>query len=91
MYTQACWAFYPIPLKQLHTLVFLPTDPVLKVTLAVSDLQKSLNYWSNLLGMKIYEQDEEKKRALLGYADDQVSDLQRNSLLAPLCLVHKSG
>ncbi|XP_036264318.1 glyoxalase domain-containing protein 4 isoform X2 [Pipistrellus kuhlii] len=46
-------------------------DPVLKVTLAVSDLQKSLNYWSNLLGMKIYEKDEEKQRALLGYADNQ--------------------
>uniref|UniRef100_A0A8C9QI88 Glyoxalase domain-containing protein 4 n=1 Tax=Spermophilus dauricus TaxID=99837 RepID=A0A8C9QI88_SPEDA len=37
----------------------------------VSDLQKSLHYWSNLLGMKIYEQDEEKQRALLGYADNQ--------------------
>ncbi|KAK2110426.1 Glyoxalase domain-containing protein 4 [Saguinus oedipus] len=46
-------------------------DPVLKVTLAVSDLQKSLNYWCNLLGMKIYEKDEEKQRALLGYADNQ--------------------
>ena len=51
------------------------TDPVLKVTLAVSDLQKSLNYWSNLLGMKIYEEDEREQRALLGYADNQVSDL----------------
>uniref|UniRef100_A0A8C9EEE9 Glyoxalase domain-containing protein 4 n=1 Tax=Phocoena sinus TaxID=42100 RepID=A0A8C9EEE9_PHOSS len=48
-----------------------PPDPVLKVTLAVSDLQKSLNYWSNLLGMKIYEKDEKKQRALLGYADNQ--------------------
>ncbi|XP_077021563.1 glyoxalase domain-containing protein 4 isoform X2 [Tamandua tetradactyla] len=47
------------------------SDPVLKVTLAVSDLQKSVNYWSNLLGMKIYEKDEEKQRALLGYADNQ--------------------
>uniref|UniRef100_A0A2K5PIG1 Glyoxalase domain-containing protein 4 n=1 Tax=Cebus imitator TaxID=2715852 RepID=A0A2K5PIG1_CEBIM len=47
------------------------SDPVLKVTLAVSDLQKSLNYWCNLLGMKIYEKDEEKQRALLGYADNQ--------------------
>ncbi|XP_042771479.1 glyoxalase domain-containing protein 4 isoform X2 [Panthera leo] len=47
------------------------SDPILKVTLAVSDLQKSLNYWSNLLGMKIYEKDEEKQRALLGYADNQ--------------------
>ncbi|EQB78284.1 glyoxalase domain-containing protein 4-like protein [Camelus ferus] len=49
----------------------LMEDPVLKVTLAVSDLQKSLNYWSNLLGMKIYEKDEQKQRALLGYADNQ--------------------
>uniref|UniRef100_G1NVR4 Glyoxalase domain-containing protein 4 n=2 Tax=Myotis lucifugus TaxID=59463 RepID=G1NVR4_MYOLU len=47
------------------------SDPVLKVTLAVSDLQKSLNYWSNLLGMKVYEKNEEKQRALLGYADNQ--------------------
>lgn len=51
------------------------TDPVLKVTLAVSDLQKSLNYWSNLLGMKIYEKDEKEQRALLGYADNQVSNV----------------
>ncbi|XP_032705265.1 glyoxalase domain-containing protein 4 isoform X1 [Lontra canadensis] len=47
------------------------SDPILKVTLAVSDLKKSLNYWSNLLGMKIYEKNEEKQRALLGYADNQ--------------------
>ncbi|XP_058139772.2 glyoxalase domain-containing protein 4 [Dasypus novemcinctus] len=47
------------------------SDPVLKVTLAVSDLQNSLNYWSNLLGMTVYEKDEEKQRALLGYADNQ--------------------
>lgn len=46
-------------------------DPVLKVTLGVSDLHKSVNYWSHLLGMKIYEKDEEKQRALLGYADNQ--------------------
>ncbi|XP_076210478.1 glyoxalase domain-containing protein 4 [Aptenodytes patagonicus] len=49
----------------------LKQDPVLKVTLGVSDLQKSVNYWSDLLGMKIYEKDEEKQRALLGYADNQ--------------------
>ncbi|XP_059236301.1 glyoxalase domain-containing protein 4 isoform X2 [Mustela nigripes] len=47
------------------------SDPILKVTLAVSDLKKSLNYWSNLLGMKIYEKNEETQRALLGYADNQ--------------------
>lgn len=46
---------------------------MLKVTLGVSDLQKSVNYWSDLLGMKIYEKDEEKQRVLLGYADNQVS------------------
>ncbi|XP_074869442.1 glyoxalase domain-containing protein 4 isoform X1 [Carettochelys insculpta] len=46
-------------------------DPVLKVTLAVSNLQKSVSYWSDLLGMNIYERDEEKQRALLGYADNQ--------------------
>uniref|UniRef100_A0A8C3P7S2 Glyoxalase domain-containing protein 4 n=1 Tax=Chrysemys picta bellii TaxID=8478 RepID=A0A8C3P7S2_CHRPI len=46
-------------------------DPVLKVTLAVSNLQKSVSYWSDLLGMKIYETNEEKQRALLGYADNQ--------------------
>lgn len=48
-------------------------DPVLKVTLGVSDLQKSVNYWSDLLGMEIYEKDEENQRAVLGYADNQVS------------------
>ncbi|XP_038670497.1 glyoxalase domain-containing protein 4 [Scyliorhinus canicula] len=47
------------------------TDPVQKVTLAVSDLQRSINYWSDLLGMKVYERNDAKKRALLGYADDQ--------------------
>uniref|UniRef100_A0A8B9TPR2 Glyoxalase domain containing 4 n=1 Tax=Anas platyrhynchos TaxID=8839 RepID=A0A8B9TPR2_ANAPL len=49
----------------------LKQDPVLKVTLGVSDLRKSISYWSDLLGMKIYEKDEEKQRALLGYADNQ--------------------
>ncbi|MEE6469479.1 hypothetical protein FKM82_008648 [Ascaphus truei] len=47
------------------------TDPVQKVTLAVSDLQKSIAYWSGLLGMKMYNKDETKKKALLGYADNQ--------------------
>ncbi|XP_078404297.1 glyoxalase domain-containing protein 4 [Cetorhinus maximus] len=47
------------------------TDPVQKVTLAVSDLQRSIDYWSNLLGMKVYEKSDAKKHALLGFADDQ--------------------
>ncbi|XP_053131393.1 glyoxalase domain-containing protein 4 isoform X1 [Hemicordylus capensis] len=46
-------------------------DPVLKVTLAVSRLQTSVNYWSKLLGMKVYETDEGLQKALLGYADNQ--------------------
>uniref|UniRef100_A0A8D0AY99 Glyoxalase domain-containing protein 4 n=1 Tax=Salvator merianae TaxID=96440 RepID=A0A8D0AY99_SALMN len=46
-------------------------DPMLKVTLAVSNLQMSLDYWSKLLGMKVYEKDESKQKVLLGYADNQ--------------------
>ncbi|XP_029467954.1 glyoxalase domain-containing protein 4 isoform X1 [Rhinatrema bivittatum] len=46
-------------------------DPVQKVMLGVSDLEKSLNYWSNLIGMKVYSKDEEKKKAVLGFADNQ--------------------
>ncbi|XP_005110015.1 glyoxalase domain-containing protein 4 [Aplysia californica] len=44
-------------------------DPVKKVTLASSDLKKSVDFWSRLAGMKIYEQQE--KSALLGYDDNQ--------------------
>ncbi|PKU33933.1 hypothetical protein llap_15765 [Limosa lapponica baueri] len=58
-------------------------DPVLKVTLGVSDLQNSVNYWSNLLGMKIYEKDEKNQRALLGYADDQGGFLLAARLTQP--------
>lgn len=47
------------------------TDPVQKVTLGVSDLQRSTRYWSALLGMKVYERNEDKKTVLLGYADHQ--------------------
>lgn len=46
-------------------------DPVVKVTLAVSSLPKSVDYWSRLLGMKVYEMDEGKQRVLLGYAEYQ--------------------
>ncbi|XP_046463775.1 glyoxalase domain-containing protein 4-like [Daphnia pulex] len=45
------------------------TDPVQKVTLAISEKDQSLTYWSELLKLKLYEQSE--KQALLGYADDQ--------------------
>lgn len=46
------------------------SDPVEKVALGVSDLSKSLKYWHEVLGMKLYEQT--SSAALLGYADDQI-------------------
>nr|DBA33407.1 TPA: hypothetical protein GDO54_001097 [Pyxicephalus adspersus] len=47
------------------------TDPVQKVTIAVSDIKKSTAYWHDLLGLKIYHEDESKKSVLLGYGDNQ--------------------
>lgn len=44
-------------------------DPVKKVTLASSNLQQSVKFWSELCGMKIFSQEE--KKALLGYSEDQ--------------------
>ncbi|XP_059685270.1 glyoxalase domain-containing protein 4 isoform X5 [Gavia stellata] len=75
----------------------LKQDPVLKVTLGVSDLQKSVNYWSDLLGMKIYEKDEEKQRALLGYADNQLPNIEalmkkeNQKILTPLVSLDTPG
>ncbi|XP_053503249.1 glyoxalase domain-containing protein 4 [Ictalurus furcatus] len=46
-------------------------DPVQKITLAVSDLQRSVHYWSSLLGMKVMEKSEEKKSVLMGFSDSQ--------------------
>ena len=53
-------------------------DPVQKVTLAVSDLQRSVHYWSSLLGMSVMEKDETKKTVLMGFGESQVS----------LCVIH---
>ncbi|MBN3304900.1 GLOD4 protein, partial [Amia calva] len=47
------------------------TDPVQKVTLAVSDLQRSTAYWSSLLGMQVFERDEGRRTVLLGFSDTQ--------------------
>jgi len=52
--------------------IFLVIDPVQKVSLAVSDLQRSIHYWSALLGMKVIEKNEDKKIALMGFSDNQV-------------------
>ncbi|XP_056297103.1 glyoxalase domain-containing protein 4 [Pseudoliparis swirei] len=47
------------------------SDPVQKVCLGVSDLQRSTRYWTTLLGMKVMEKNEEKKTVLMGFADTQ--------------------
>lgn len=44
-------------------------DPVQKVTIASSNLTKSLNYWNELLGLKLLEQTE--STALLSYGENQ--------------------
>ncbi|KRT83835.1 hypothetical protein AMK59_3264 [Oryctes borbonicus] len=46
-------------------------DPVEKVTLASSNLQKSIDYWNGLLGLKIFTKNDEKRNVLLGFNDDQ--------------------
>ncbi|KAG7478862.1 hypothetical protein JOB18_010630 [Solea senegalensis] len=46
-------------------------DPVLKVCLGVSDLQRSTRYWTTLLGMKVMKTNEEKKTVLMAFADTQ--------------------
>ncbi|XP_065891510.1 glyoxalase domain-containing protein 4-like isoform X2 [Dysidea avara] len=48
-------------------------DPVVKVTLSVSSLQKSLEYWNKLLGMKIMKQTDTS--AELAYSDSQLPEI----------------
>ena len=61
-------------------------DPVEKVSLGVSDLNKSIKYWHGLLGMKLYEQNSDT--VLLGFADDQCK-LELVSLTQ--CIDHGTG
>jgi len=44
-------------------------DPVIKVSLACSNLQNSINYWNGLLEMKLFEKSENK--VLLGYKENE--------------------
>ncbi|XP_035648109.1 glyoxalase domain-containing protein 4-like isoform X3 [Oncorhynchus keta] len=73
-----------------------PNDPVQKVCLAVSDLQKSTHYWSSLLGMKVIERHEEKT-VLMGFADTQLADLEalmtkeNQKILTPLVSLDTPG
>ncbi|XP_062872502.1 glyoxalase domain-containing protein 4 [Trichomycterus rosablanca] len=58
-------------------------DPVQKVSLAVSDLQRSIHYWSSLLGMKVMEKSEEMKSVLMGFSDSQCK-LELRDIGAPV-------
>lgn len=45
------------------------SDPVVKVSLASSNLSKSIAYWNGLLSLKIFEKN--NKSVLLGFSEDQ--------------------
>lgn len=57
-------------LVMMRWLLLLTADPVYSVSLSVSNLEKSLPYWNQVLGMKIYSQSD--SRATLGYENNQV-------------------
>lgn len=44
-------------------------DPIIKVSLASSNLSRSLTYWNGLLTLKVFEQSD--KKALLGFSENQ--------------------
>jgi hypothetical protein len=70
------------------TVKCLVTDPVEKVTLASSNLQRSIDYWNGILGLKIYSQS--NKKVVLGFADSQtkleLEDIGKIILLFSWCL-----
>ncbi|XP_017891995.1 glyoxalase domain-containing protein 4 isoform X2 [Ceratina calcarata] len=47
----------------------LDKDPVEKVSLSSSNLEKTIVYWKDILGLKIFDQTE--KTVLMGYSADQ--------------------
>ena len=49
--------------------MFSSSEPIQKVSIGVSNLAKSLDYWHNLLGMTVFEQTDTK--ALVGYNADK--------------------
>jgi len=57
------------------------TDPVLKVTLASSNLLKSINYWNGILGLKIFERTDNS--ALFGFKDNE-SKLELQDIGGPV-------
>ena len=62
-----------------NTLFKIFSDPVVKIALASSNVDRSLKFWNELLQMKIYEKKD--NMALLGFADNQ----------AKLCLIDIGG
>ncbi|KAI4461790.1 glyoxalase domain-containing protein 4 [Holotrichia oblita] len=46
-------------------------DPVEKVTLACSNLQKSIDYWNGLLGLEVFAKDLKKRNAVFGFKSDE--------------------
>lgn len=49
--------------------ILIFADPVQKVILASSNLQKSVDYWHGLLGLKLYSR--ESDTAVVGFDDAQ--------------------
>lgn len=45
------------------------SDPVEKVTLSSSNLERTIAYWNDILGLKIF--DQKNKSVLMGYSEDQ--------------------
>ncbi|XP_018046072.1 PREDICTED: glyoxalase domain-containing protein 4 [Atta colombica] len=46
------------------------SDPVKKVTLSSSNLERTIAYWKDILGLQIF--DRKDKSVLMGYSEDQV-------------------
>lgn len=73
----------------LFLLIYIfSSDPVEKVTLSSSNLQKTIAYWKDILELKIFKQTD--KSVLLGYSEDQAKvefeDIGRSLLLVSLIM-----
>lgn len=67
-------------------------DPVQKVTLASSNLQKSIDYWNGLLGLEIFAKNLEKRNVLLGFnANETKLELQEIGKWYFLIYIYKSS
>jgi len=68
----ACVVTSPTGYK-FHLVDKMPTnkDPVVSVSLASSNLKKTIDYWSNVANMKVYQQSD--TTVTLGYDDSQAS------------------